>query len=174
MHQDGEIIGFPHQHYHVDPRFIPPRTWGWMKAAAAAQPPDRKLMPHVTTPITVVLPDDGTDINYARLPNVPGPRELWIRKTPAICYRDETDYPAYDEERIPWLDELAEAFREQRLGPDGACPHRGGQVATVKPDEEGCATCPMHGLRWNLTTGELAMPTTSTTAGTRGSNQSGR
>ncbi|WP_369073969.1 Rieske (2Fe-2S) protein [Hymenobacter sediminis] len=35
------------------------------------------------------------------------------------------------------------------------CPHKGARLSSCKV-ENGCVTCPLHGLRWDTTTGSLS------------------
>lgn len=37
----------------------------------------------------------------------------------------------------------------------GRCPHRGANMATVVPDENGILTCPLHGLQFYAATGNI-------------------
>jgi len=45
------------------------------------------------------------------------------------------------------------------VGETKRCPHRGADLTHCKPDGNGVVTCPVHGLRWQVATGQL-VPTT--------------
>ena len=38
------------------------------------------------------------------------------------------------------------------------CPHRGIDLSGITPDDAGVITCPLHGLRWLSSTGNIVMP----------------
>ena len=87
-------------------------------------------------------------------PRYPVESYLWVMRR-----RMSAAYPRYPgADRVPWLAQLHEAYAEHQLleGADGrVCPHRGTSLAGLEPDGEGCVTCPLHGLRWDVGTGRL-------------------
>ena len=66
------------------------------------------------------------------------------------------DYPPY---AVCSSDGNANSKREYcgctRLKAGLICPHKGADLSTFEPDERDCVTCPLHGLTWNVRTGEL-------------------
>lgn len=79
--------------------------------------------------------------------------------TPALrrmkCVRE---FPTYPLKLLSgprgWLPKLEAAYADCKLKPGMVCPHRGIPLADV-PAVDGIVTCPGHGLRWNVATGEL-------------------
>lgn len=67
-------------------------------------------------------------------------------------------WPAYPRHRPRWLAALSSHFANHRLGEKRVCPHRGADLSTFAPDADGCITCPLHGLRWNVETGCIVPP----------------
>lgn len=157
-HDDAALLDFPHQHYHVDGRFIPPGIWAELQEAAHAN--KSGLLRHVFTPITSVRPEGSASGSLIGSPLVRDtdllPTPDWISVKRRKCWRTETGYPDPQASSFSWLPKLRAAFSKARLGPDLVCPHQGGQLATIEPDPDGCVTCPMHGLRWDLATGRLS------------------
>lgn len=77
--------------------------------------------------------------------------EVIIRKMK--CKRAMPEFP-----NASWLVELEPLFARCRLSRDLVCPHRGIPLAGC-PVKDGLVVCPGHGLRWNVTTGELKRTT---------------
>lgn len=67
------------------------------------------------------------------------------------CVRAAPDFPSH----APWMARLEAEYLHARLLPGMVCPHRGMSLAS-QPVEDGCVTCPLHGLRWDVVTGALA------------------
>lgn len=77
----------------------------------------------------------------------------WLRTRRLKC---KAQWPAYpDAKSVHWLGALEMAYSGQRLKRGLVCPHKGTDLSTIKPDGM-VITCPLHGLRWNVRTGELA------------------
>ncbi len=133
-HEDAEFIQFPQQHYHIDWRFVPKRCMPITPTFALA------------VPLTETTP---TDAWYPRNANLgkPEPRR-------AKCIR-ETPSP-YPRGRATWLPRLEAAYTGCKLKPGMVCPHRGIPLESI-PAIAGVVTCPGHGLRWNVATGELVV-----------------
>lgn len=133
-HEDAEFIGFFQQHYHVDWRFVPKRFMprgGNALAYPLHEPSPAQLAAWPTTRINLPLPK-------------PQARR-------AKCVRKLPPFPAL---RVPWLKQLEAAHAGCKLKPGLICPHRGIPLASL-PTIDGIVTCPGHGLRWNVTTGDL-------------------
>ena len=163
QHEDGEIIGFPFEHFHVDARFMDGRTRRGLDAAVA-----RTGAPHrvYSTPISAVSPE-GTDwkrqvqcwpasdsISLSDLAAAPEAidRSLWFR---VLRVKFKAHPPSYPVSRIPWLVQLERAHVGERLGPTRKCPHRGADLTGIEPDALGVIRCPLHGLGWCGRTGRL-------------------
>jgi len=74
------------------------------------------------------------------------------------CKRAEQRYPSLKRTAIsgpPWGPVLEEKFSKVRMK-CLTCPHRGLPLDPASADEHGRVTCRGHGLRWELSTGELA------------------
>ncbi len=132
-HEDAEFINFPHQHYHIDWRFVPGRLFnaldgGWISVVALP------LMGKSS---------GGLGPNPDGLPN-PVMRRLKCKR----------ELPAYPGEKATWLPRLEEKYQDCRLKTP-ICPHRGIALDNLPCNEDGVVTCPGHGLRWNIKTGEL-------------------
>ena len=152
QHSDLEIIRFKEQHLHVDFRFLQKRQRGGNLGPGVAL--------EFASVITTVTPEVGEGITGVKLEDLPNPRyptESWWR---VMRRRFQEPYPPYPSGRVPWTEELHRAFREERLKPGLICPHRGASLEGMETDPEGCVTCPLHGLRWHLETGELRPPAT--------------
>lgn len=136
-HRDAEHLEFPVEHYHVDWRFIPARAFA--NARTDKQPPGYELR-HILS---------GT-----HEPEVlRGEPQLKRR----LCKREMPAFPAAqgirEMRRGAWV-ALEDAYACKKLKPGGICPHRGFDLKQfAQPD--GTAICPGHGLRWNLSTGDL-------------------
>lgn len=131
-HEDAEIIGFPDNHYHLDGRFLSLRQ---VDLVAIDAPGYDGLEYGVA----------GRPLCYASnsLHPDPHPPVIWRRR---LCRR-HLGYPT-EIAMMLWLPQLIEAYAGHILGPHRICPHRGAPLASIKPDDHGVVTCPLHGLRW--------------------------
>ena len=163
QHTDHEIIGFDPQHFHVDYRFLPKRLRDEVSPYVG-----RDFSSVFSIPISTVTPEWplphthyqlGNALDY--LPELPPdvPRTSWCRVKQMRC---TTEYPAYPfwlaQRAHNWLAQLYDAYADEQLRPGLVCPHRGAPLEGLTPDDQGCVTCPLHGLRWSLETGRLAVP----------------
>ena len=127
-HSDKEIIGFPHVHYHVDWRFV-----------------SKSVLHSVANfgrqTLFGIVVHRGAETDFLPAPVMR--RRKCIRGFEALG-----TFP-----RAPWLRELESVYASRRLE-NLVCPHRGIPLVGC-PREGNVVTCPGHGLRWNLTTGEL-------------------
>ena len=150
MHQDAEIIQYPHDHWHVDYRFVSEAV-AWRAAeywitAGYASPLYNAVFAQPLMASRVVPTDYGWPIGEAwRLKD--HPVETWSQVKRVKCRRRYPPYPS-----PPWAYELEQAYCFDTLRA-GVCPHRGADLSTMTPDDQGVVTCPLHGLKWNLETG---------------------
>lgn len=152
-HEDAEIFNFPHQHYHVDGRFLTARQrtylnrWGrhgddWVGTIGAA-------------PLNVREEWSGK----VR----PHPPLTWERRR---CSDARVSYPWGGQPAVKKL-RAHHATDKLHCGDHGwICPHRGAHLGSVAPDAQGIITCPLHGLRWHADTGEAETMTPA--SGARG------
>lgn len=141
LHEDAEYIGFEPLHWHVDARFLTQRQW-----RTATFSKDRGL----GVEDVFNMPVQKTYEDWQHKPMVlivnPAPI-LKLRK----CRRVWPTYPG----RVRWRKKLEAAYADCELRPGMVCPHRGAPLEGLEV-HDGCVTCPLHGLRWNVTTGRLA------------------
>lgn len=126
QHEDAEFINFPYQHYHIDWRFVPQHRF-------------KPLGFHFTVPLMT-----SERINQQGLPAP----VLRRRK----CQRQLPDFLV--SKRSERLGALEAAYAQCKLKPGMICPHRGIPLVGAFQDGD-VVTCPGHGLRWNVKTGEL-------------------
>ena len=149
-HDDLEHIGFKHQHFHVDSRFLGKRT---QNRTAENQHKNRKINLAFVLPISHVIPIGSKGklkLDDKRLEDFP--EESYMR---TMKLKFKTECPEYNF-KPPWLLSMEKAYRNARLSPDMMCPHRGADLNGMKTDENGLLTCPLHGLRWDTQTGKLS------------------
>lgn len=124
-HEDAEFILFQHWHYHIN----------WQFASQSVIDEQG-----VRYGIVVCSPDKrGLDVVIAQEVRRMTCKRIW---------------PPYPYPQATWLPALTAAFRHCKLGPDMICPHRGLPLAHAPRDGD-IVTCPGHGLRWNVHTGEI-------------------
>ena len=172
LHDDREILEIEFQHWHLDWRFLTRKqiTAFREKAYASAGLPREAAV--FTDVITEIHPDLGQEWLNGRYESLEqaqqSPEELEEQGVPRESYlqlrfrRLNDEYPPYPREFMmeQWLLELEQAYQGHRLKDGLICPHKGGDLAGSRI-VDGTVTCPLHGLRWNLATGELA-PTAPT------------
>ena len=138
-HEDAEFIDFPHQHYHLDPRFVPLTVWRDAQESASGL---RRIL---GAPLM-----NGLNPTHEWSP----PEPLGVRRRKMLRSVPEWMIAgAFN--AAPWEAKLRAAYADDRLR-DGVCPHRGADLRGMEPDEHGCVVCPLHGLRWNVATGRSA------------------
>ena len=123
IHEDAEIIGFPHHHYHVDLRFVAP--------SALTQ----FVRYHLRYALPLTLLSERAPQVRLRTYHQPWPDYPFLR--------DGLDY------RPSWMEALEAAYAETRLT-CARCPHRGIPLdgPGIQTDAQGNRTCPGHGLVW--------------------------
>jgi hypothetical protein len=124
-HEDAEMINFPDYHYHFDARFLTERQ--------AEVVDDNAIRPGEGVFKNVVLYEASEIV-------------VRLRK----CRRIYAKYPAA---RVPWMGAL-EAEYGRNVLKSAVCPHRRTPLDGLQV-ENGCVTCPLHGLLWNCETGKL-------------------
>lgn len=134
MHDDIEVIGFPHVHYHYDFRFFNDRQWSFALRYTWGGSPHGMVMSH----------------NPDHPETKPGAVVFRRRK----CSREYPEFPR--EKALPgWLPKLEEKYWAATVK-DWICPHKGASLRGLPMDKDGCITCPLHGLRWDIESGQLA------------------
>lgn len=126
MHEDRGAVNFPHQHWHIDLRFLP------------------KKNVHIGLHHLFGIPIMKED-RYGRAVVTAGP-ELRLKKY-------QRPMPSYPVEKAQWLGKLKAECAHMKLQ-NMICPHRGMPLAGCEQDGDE-VQCPGHGLRWNVKTGEL-------------------
>ena len=154
-HEDAEIIGFPHQHYHVDGRFLTKRQWD----QAGGNDIIRQFGLDILTvaAISALAGSPLTQRTKDRTGNEPHPPVVYRRR---MCTRARIDYlhedapPVYD---MAFFPKLRAAYKDDCLRATDAgwvCPHRGAHLGSIKPNDAGVIVCPLHGLEWDAVTGK--------------------
>ena len=133
-HEDAEIINFPDEHYHIDWRFAHARMLYRAQQVGRISEFGRVIMVRTNQrygdPQPIVL--DGPVMKRR------------------LCRREFSTFPRM----ASWQLALDAAYRDCKLKPGMVCPHRGIPLESVRA-MDGIVTCPGHGLRWNVETGEL-------------------
>lgn len=139
LHRDAEHINFPQAHWHVDLRFL---------AGSIL----RTLTAYGRTPYSIPLqmhpvePQGGLMVENVFESFVVGGVESRLMKCKRL-------WPPYPRDKAKWLPALEKAFCASKMK-GMVCPHRG--IPLDGAEREGdVVTCPAHGLRWNVKTGEL-------------------
>ena len=132
-HDDKEIIGFEYVHYHYDFRFFNSRQWAFALDYTMDRPHSMVMSYNPRLPETKLGP-------------VVFKRRKYFRASPQWPYPKKSGWPF----------DLAMAYKDAHLK-DMICPHRGASLRGMPVDEAGCVTCPLHGLRWDVETGGLAV-----------------
>jgi hypothetical protein len=147
FHEDTEIIKFKWDHAHLDRRFMTPRQYAYAAGDRAFFSTKRIID---GMPMSRYASDH--DLTRGRDPVRPRPRVVWRRRK---CYRKMTPHVVRETNEPNWLTELEAAYANCHLKPGMICPHRGAHLGSMPVDAEGNVVCPMHGLKWNVATGEM-------------------
>lgn len=142
FHEDAEIIGFKDDHAHLDRRFMTPRQFRYAETGFYTSERSIDGFP---------LSRYATDGKREGGPR-PRPTVEWRRRK---CYREMTPHCVHQMGNKAWFPRLEDAYANCRLKPGLVCPHRGAHLGSLPVDADGNVVCPMHGLKWNLVTGEL-------------------
>jgi len=127
QHEDEAHINFPWQHYHIDWRFVPQHRF-------------KPLGFNLSAPLMI-----SDRINSDGFP------------TPVLRRRKMHRAMGEFNEvlvRAKWFYGLESAYADCKLKDGMVCPHRGIPLSGMHQEGD-IVTCPGHGLRWNVVTGEL-------------------
>jgi hypothetical protein len=146
-HADAEHFRFPHDHYHIDTRFM---TCGLLRKLRKR---DRKeVLPGQASRLALCWRDSTGGLEFSTLPHPPVEYRRLKCVTPVI---------AYPFGGVPQVLAFREALADVSLldtkhGP--VCPHRGFRMGAIAPDENGVLTCPLHGLQFCARSGKAIAP----------------
>lgn len=130
-HTDADHLKFPHEHYHVDVRFLSPGEYRF-----AAERYFHNSAEH--TVAAAPLQSHGEKQH-------PDPvyQMRW-------CYRAEHGYPLGTAQKSQHFVAMFSAYAGRHCARNAAglliCPHKGFALDTLVPDAEGRVVCPLHGL----------------------------
>ena len=163
-HEDGELLGFHHEHFHVDYRFLPAdlRTEDYNNEhTLGGLGPFHAVFNMAVTLVAPALPDDhplrqGQPYGYPRLPlhlaleREDIPLKSWYRTRRT---KFKVPYPAYPGP-VRWTSDIEAAYKDVQLRQGMICPHRGADLSGLEI-KDGVVECPLHGLRWRVETGRM-------------------
>lgn len=152
QHDDVEFFNFPHQHYHVDQRFLTLRhlrVIGVYEDIRGMGPIERSF----ATPVHGAFAHVVGHPLRSELPPEPQLRRM-------RCMREMPPVPRQFRESKLVVDMHAHfAGRTAKRGRLGlVCPHRQYPLGQCVPDASGVITCPLHGLRVRASDGVVVMP----------------
>ena len=128
-HEDADILKFPEEHYHIDPRFLPRRCIRGVNRFNWANAPLCRY----------TLFDRCLPVFYLGL-------------QPRVCIRRMPPHPFERGLGGISYQKLAESVRGRPLNLERPiCPHRGMDLSTAS--RHGCIKCPLHGLQFDAKTG---------------------
>ena len=163
LHEDQDIIGFKPDHWHIDYRFLSLRNrnrknWKYDFSDVFIVP-ITLVAPLLEKPLDCTHEKHLTSIYskdpFMMLDHLQEHSEIPVKAYYRLMYRRYyAAYPEYPAEQIGWLEKLEEAYGDHRLKPGLICPHRGADLTGIEPVDS-VVTCPLHGLRWDLTSGKL-------------------
>lgn len=158
-HSDAGPIGFDPFHWHADYRFIDLDELAQIDTGHRGDVSAIRQIA-LESPIPEVVPEPlpGEEEKSYRVQDqalLGMDQERYFRIRPAV-YRQHL--PAGFERRFTWLPELTQQMRNCRLDETRRCPHQQADLSGIAPDEDGIITCPLHGLRWDTGTGQVAPP----------------
>lgn len=129
LHEDAKFIKVPYHHWHPDRRFV---STAWMKKEGSN---------HWATIFTPFPPmqkkSDGPIVIDG------GRRRLKCRRLVGSFCNPFGDTPPR------WLNEMEQAYKNERLRDGHICPHRGISCRGVVAESDG-VVCPGHGLKWGF------------------------
>ena len=143
FHEDAEHIKFAAYHWHLDARFLSKRDLAFISHRYNETLTDaaRRWPLHLRPGESKYSGRSFTKEDHPR----PTLRRM-------KCKRHWDDSLLADQ--APWIGALESAYREHRLE-KAVCPHRGTDLSTLPIDHQGCVECPLHGLRWHVSSGRL-------------------
>jgi hypothetical protein len=131
-HTDADHLNFPHEHFHIDLRFVSKRQLTALNRSSL----------------------DGAAVVAAR-----SPISFYIGKPelrPMRCMRVDHEYPVKMTRVALLFRKMFAHFagRQCARGKRGwVCPHKLFPFGSILPDAKGIVTCPLHGLRIHAETG---------------------
>lgn len=141
-HEDAELINFPAEHWHVDWRFAGEHL------VSALLKLRFNILEQCDQRLLYAYPVQEFEQGMGGRNGRKIVKEIGLRRMK--CKREWPDFPR---DRAVWQPRLMREFACTKMK-NMRCPHRGIPLDTV-PAVDGVITCPGHGLRWNITTGEL-------------------
>ncbi|MET3461250.1 Rieske (2Fe-2S) protein [Variovorax atrisoli] len=145
-HTDERIIGFSDEHFHVDIRFVTKVQRRIMDAYCE----HRRDGVHTVFASPIAQRYQWSDFGP---PHIPAEVPTIKRKQCKFVF---PDYTAIGR----WHQPLEDAYECAKMT-NGICPHQGAPLYGLEV-RDGVVTCPLHGLRWSLSTGELVRRTLRT------------
>lgn len=137
-HNDVEHFDFEHQHYHLDPRFFSKLHWRRFEQSFRF------------TPLGAA---QGMPLNHSHLPD--GPPKPSLRKM--RCSLAHSEWEHHDKLAVIGLNAQFQG-QVARAGKRGlVCPHRQFPLGSIVA-RDGVVTCPLHGLRIDVSTGRCLGP----------------
>ena len=163
-HNDADHLRFPASHYHVDARFLSARRFRQIEEECAVGifGDERPVLGHIAgSPLSYKLPGRPRTREMstaeADAGQYPHPAPVWKR----LLMKRDAPFPRVwveDHKRAGNFRSLFAAFAGQTAarGKHGLiCPHKKFSLGGVPPDADGIVTCPLHGLRICVATGEV-------------------
>lgn len=144
-HEDAEIIGFPHQHWHIDWRFV---------SARAFEQNMRDRSPYERN-VWLLLGSLISDAEGFAVSPSPTPLQRHARGVALITMQSKVMRRAMPtwSGKEPFAKPLAEAYAGRTLK-CGICPHKRLDLTSI-PAIGGVITCPGHGLRFDAASGQV-------------------
>ncbi len=145
LHEDAEIIGFPHQHYHVDTRFM---SDAFCRRYIAPYSDPFFLKERTVLQQAMIMP---VIVSYfPHCYKLESSEPILLKR---LCQREtQEEFPFAD---TPFNLPLSNAYSDCTINLENPiCPHRGFKLKGLI-EKDGVVICPGHGLRWNLNTGAL-------------------
>lgn len=136
MHEDAEFLQFPHDHWHLDARFMNVAEWRHAARYSVTRSADSSV---AALPLMKNLLSHGDEI-------------YWQRR----AYRRHFQYPLTKvsvQQHFQRLHAQFEGVIAHRGEHGLVCPHRGAPLGSIAPNERGHIVCPLHGLCWDAATG---------------------
>lgn len=138
-HEDAEFVGFPDVHWHIDWRFVADEIFAQETA--------------LRSPKSAVF---GSIVMESTKPHEYfGPSRALTTEFKVRRIKCRRTMPTYPNELVArgWGPKLNAAYKDCRMQ-NMTCPHRGLPLDGCETHGD-VVTCPGHGLRWNVKTGEL-------------------
>lgn len=145
LHEDAEHLNFPHQHYHIDPRFVDAHSWQFAKRHGAFKSYAEPLEERSSYAAVQLSP---LSCRFEVHPAI-----VWKR---IRCKRDIGPYnfkKQIAERLTPQF--VGEQCRNSKTG--WICPHKRVPLGSF-PVIDGTITCPLHGLQIDAATGKVTGP----------------